>query len=287
MATLDPSLDVLRSEILEQAPEIDRAEIGWIAGADHRQSGPHFPENPAPPGNPPDEVDALDAPHAPDRGLDCHVLCEQLRTTSPNRHLLRLVIFDGRQFSSYARDGYDPWEWRPYYGEDMHREHAHIERDDQDHGDTSPWGIRLREDTDMGKIMFAHDKATNTLWACDGITRRKVSDKEATDLRYLGNVVGALSPVFAGYDGDGDYSAAEAAALKRPALTGAWKGVNGAFGAPVLTAEDIEQAVKDALTGADIGDGALTAVEIAAIAAAVVTGLGALRFEPTTSTPSV
>lgn len=287
MATLDPSLDVLRDEILSEAPQIDRSEIGWIAGADHRQSGPHFPEYPAPPGNPPYEVDAIDVPHAPSRGMDCAVLTEQLRT-GPNRHLLRLVIFDGQQFSNYARDGIPPFTWRPYSGEDMHREHAHIERNDSFHGDKSPWGINLNgEGEDMGKIVIAHDRVDNTLWACDGLTRRVITDKQATDLRHLSGV-GALAV----YDGKGAsanevYTTADAVTKLRPALLGAWKAVNDAFGTPALTTDDIRKVVEDALDAVGTDSGPLSPEEVAAISSQVVAGLGALRFEPTTAAPSL
>lgn len=142
MATLDAGLDVLRSQILAQCPQINRSEIGWIAGGSHRQSGPHFPENPPPPGNPPSEVDAIDVPHEPGRGLDCFDLTEQLRLSRDDR--LQLVIFHGMQFSSYARNGIPPYTWRDYNEEDQHLTHAHIQTNDSRSGNrTRPWQISL------------------------------------------------------------------------------------------------------------------------------------------------
>lgn len=142
MATLDAGLNVLRSQILADCPLISFGEIGWIAGPNHRQSGPHFPENPPPPGNPPDEVDAIDVPHEPGRGLNCFELTEQLRLSRDDR--LQLVIFAGRQFSSYARDGIAPFTWREYKGEDLHFGHAHIQTNDSRTGNrTRPWQIKL------------------------------------------------------------------------------------------------------------------------------------------------
>lgn len=142
MATLDAGLNMLRSQILGQCPQIARAEIGWIAGPDHRQSGPHFPERPAPPGNPVDEVDAIDVPHAPERGLDCFDLTEQLRLSRDDR--LQLVIFHGQQFSSYWKDGIPPFTWRDYNEEDQHTDHAHIQTNDSRSGNRSrPWQISL------------------------------------------------------------------------------------------------------------------------------------------------
>lgn len=143
--TLDKGLANLRNGIAERS-QVPLASIGWIAGASHRQSGPHFPQSPPPPGNPDKQVDAIDVPHRPDLGVDCHVLCEDLRTNPENRRRLRHMIFDGRQCSSYWMDGIAPWTWRPYSGEDMHRGHAHVEAADDPHDVTAPWIYRLMED---------------------------------------------------------------------------------------------------------------------------------------------
>jgi hypothetical protein len=140
MATLDPPLNLLRSQILA-CTSLNFGEIGWIAGASHRQSGPHFPENPPPPGNPAYEVDAIDVPHAPSRGADMAVLTEALRQSRDPR--VKLVIFNGRIFSSYDHADGDPYTWRPYSGEDDHSKHAHIERTDSRRDDLRPWTIGI------------------------------------------------------------------------------------------------------------------------------------------------
>lgn len=118
---------------------VARKDIGTIAGPSHRQSGPHFPEDPPPAGNPPHQVDAVDFPHQPDKGLDCEKFTEELRLSEDPR--LYLVIWDDRQFSSYAKDGHDPFTWRPYSGEDMHREHCHVEVNDVHHDETQDWMV--------------------------------------------------------------------------------------------------------------------------------------------------
>lgn len=162
MATLDAGLDVLRGQILAQCPLIDKAEIGWIAGADHRQSGPHFPESPPPPGNPDKEVDAIDVPHEPARGLSCFELTEQLRVSRDDR--LQLVIFNGRQFSSYERNGIPPFTWRDYNEEDQHTGHAHIQTNDNRTGDrTRPWQISL------GGIMADSKDVQAANWRIDAM----------------------------------------------------------------------------------------------------------------------
>lgn len=140
MATLDPPLDVLRRQVVA-ASEIELSEIGWIAGADHRQEGPHFPEYPAPAGNPPYEVDAIDVPHAPSRGADMSVMTEALRLSRDPR--IKLVIFNRRIFSSYDHSEGDPYTWRPYREENPHTGHAHIERTDSLRTDLRPWSIGI------------------------------------------------------------------------------------------------------------------------------------------------
>lgn len=121
------------------ATRVARRDIGTIAGPTHRQSGPHFPEDPAPPGNPLHQVDAVDFPNQPDKGLDCAQFTEQLRLSRDSR--LYLVIWNGQQFSSYAKNGVAPFTWRPYSGEDMHREHCHVEVNDVHHDEVQDWKV--------------------------------------------------------------------------------------------------------------------------------------------------
>lgn len=165
MATLDPPLDVLRDQILD-CTTLERAEIGWIAGAGHVQSGGHYPENPPPPGNPPSEVDAIDVPHKPSAGADMHVLTEALRLSRDSR--IKFVIFNRRIFSSYDHAEGDPFTWRPYRESDPHTGHAHIERTDQRRTDLRPWSIGI---DGKAPIMF--------LAAC------KVGDKTAPHVQFL------------------------------------------------------------------------------------------------------
>lgn len=150
VATLDPPLNVLREQILA-ATTLEFAEIGWIAGAGHAQSGGHFPENPAPPGNPPGEVDAIDPPHKPSAGADMAVLTEALRLSRDPR--IKFVIFNRRIFSSYAHAEGLPFTWRPYRESDPHTGHAHIERTDQLRSDLRPWSIGI--DGKAGTVFLA------------------------------------------------------------------------------------------------------------------------------------
>lgn len=160
MATLDPPLDVMRSQVLA-CTTLERAEIGWIGDPDHasRESA-HNPENPPPPGNPPDEVDAIDVPHAPDRGADMHVMTEELRQAhaAGRDNRLRLVIFNGRQWSNYDHAEGPRFTWRKYYGENPHTKHAHIERTDSNRTDLRPFeiGIDMDEATRNHIIALAY-----------------------------------------------------------------------------------------------------------------------------------
>lgn len=140
---LDTGLEVLINDVLAQPGcTVRRSEIGTIGDEAHQaRTSAHNPQSPPPPGNPDNEVDAADFPHAPTRGLDCARLTESLRLSRDPR--LHLVIFDGRQFSSYAKDGRAPFTWRPYSGDDMHRTHAHVEVNDTHHGDLSHWKVGL------------------------------------------------------------------------------------------------------------------------------------------------
>jgi hypothetical protein len=141
MATLDPPLDLLRSQILA-CTALEYGEIGWVGDPDHAsRTSAHNPEYPAPPSNPAGEVDAIDPPHAPSRGADMAVLTEALRQSRDPR--IKLVIFNRRIFSSYDHADGPAWTWRPYSGDNPHDKHAHIERTDQLRGDLRPWSIGI------------------------------------------------------------------------------------------------------------------------------------------------
>lgn len=53
-----------------------------------------------------------------------HLLAEQLRKGRDPR--VKYVIWNARMFSSYPKDPWDRWEWRPYSGPNMHRGHIHV-----------------------------------------------------------------------------------------------------------------------------------------------------------------
>lgn len=150
----------MKQQILD-GTDLDADEIGTIGDAAHQGTdSAHNPESPPPPGNPDDEVDALDCPHDPARGADQHKMTEAVRLAhkAGRDRRLRLVIFNGRQWSEYAKDGYPAYTWRPYYGDNQHTRHAHYERNDQHRDDRRPFELGLNTmDTKQDSAVIAGD----------------------------------------------------------------------------------------------------------------------------------
>lgn len=147
---VDKGLDKLLAQIDEAAPNRSKASDGSIGDEAHQgTSSKHNPEDTEDSqdrNDPDNQVDARDFTHDPANNADMHVVSESIRQSRDAR--VYLVIFDGEQFSSYAKDGYPPFTWRPYYGENKHRQHMHIEVNDYHNDDTSPWKIGI----DMGLL---------------------------------------------------------------------------------------------------------------------------------------
>lgn len=202
MATLDPPLNLLRDQILA-ATTLRREEIGWIAGASHRQSGPHFPEYPPPPGNPPYEVDAIDPPHDPARGADMAVLTEALRQSRDPR--IKLVIFNRRIFSSYDHAEGDPFTWRPYREEDPHTGHAHIERTDTRRDDLRPWqiGLDVTPEQIQAACLKAIHQAVDIAANRSNATGRQIGDDLAALFAPLATKLDAIAAAVAELEDDG------------------------------------------------------------------------------------
>jgi hypothetical protein len=162
MATLDPPLNLLRSQILA-CTDLELAEIGWVGDPDHasRESA-HNPEYPPPPGNPPYEVDAIDVPHKPSRGADVGLMAERLRLSAlaGRERRLRLVIFNGRQWSNYDHAEGPRYTWRKYYGSNQHTEHGHFERTDERRDDLHPWEIDMFDAEALRKLNFVYSILT-------------------------------------------------------------------------------------------------------------------------------
>ncbi len=133
----DPCLLVLRDQVDQAAPNRSKASDG--TKGDEAHQGTDSAHNPDPSDG--DEVDALDLTHDPANGADMGVLTEALRVSRDDR--LHLVIFNERQFSSYAKNGIPPFTWRPYSGSNKHTRHAHVETNDKTHDESRPWKIGI------------------------------------------------------------------------------------------------------------------------------------------------
>jgi hypothetical protein len=183
---LDTGLGVLITDVLAlPGCTVKRSEIGTVGDRAHQaRTSKHNPEHPPPPGNPDNEVDAVDLPHAPDRGLDCAEVTEALRLSRDPR--LYLVIFDGRQFSSYVKDGIPAFTWRPYSGDDMHRTHAHVEVNDTHHGDTSHWKVTTMSDFTAEEVKAIRKALTG--WNDYGDPRTECLETGRETLRFGANV---------------------------------------------------------------------------------------------------
>jgi hypothetical protein len=165
---VDRGIQALISQFLAACPEVSRSEVGTIGDADHQtRTSAHNPEDTADSsdGNDPDDqVDACDLPHDPSRGADMAVLTESLRRSKDQR--LRLIIFNGRQFSNYWRDGIAPYTWRPYTGSNPHEHHAHVEVNDVHNDEVSPvWQIGI------GDEMADSPQLTTTNWRVYGLAQ--------------------------------------------------------------------------------------------------------------------
>lgn len=133
------SLGVLRDEVNERWSDRNKASDGVIGDAAHAASSSDHNPNAA------GVVCAFDITHDP-AGCDGDYLAELLRT---NRHPdVKYVIWSGRMFSSYARSGAQPFDWRPYGGADPHTNHVHVSvgfgtdgQSAEPYDDTDSWGV--------------------------------------------------------------------------------------------------------------------------------------------------
>jgi hypothetical protein len=114
------SLEQLRDQLDEHAPERSRASDGGIGDEDHedrrsdhnpwwRFHGQHY-------------VTARDFTHDVAGGLDCHQLAAALLASRDQR--IKYLIWN-EQIAS-GGEGRDPWEWRDYDGPNPHTRHLHL-----------------------------------------------------------------------------------------------------------------------------------------------------------------
>lgn len=131
-----PCLRVLGDQITLLDPTRYKVD-GTVASRPHDINSPNSDHSP----DGENKVRALDA-GGQEAELDA--LVEQLRLSRDLRILY--VIYEGRMFSSYARHGYEPFEWRPYTGWSPHEDHFHISTREEFDNDTRAWSITPMSD---------------------------------------------------------------------------------------------------------------------------------------------
>jgi hypothetical protein len=115
-----PSLEQLRNQLDELAPERSKASDGAIGDEDHRNRSsdhnPHWQMNGQ------RYVTARDFTHDPDGGLDCDELADALLRGRDRR--VKYIIWESQICS--GSEGRSPWEWRDYNGPSPHTRHLHL-----------------------------------------------------------------------------------------------------------------------------------------------------------------
>jgi len=127
---LVPSLVVLGDQISDEFPE-RRLVDGTVAGRQHDTNNPasdHTVKNGL--------VRALDAGGTYDQLWQ---MTEAIRLSKDPRVLY--VIFNGRMFSSYSKNGIPPFTWRTYTGYSPHSHHFHISVRGENQAQIQLWDI--------------------------------------------------------------------------------------------------------------------------------------------------
>lgn len=125
---LAPSLETLRSQVNEAAPDRSKAADGTKGDSAHAaRTSQHNPDSDG-------SVDALDITHDPANGVDTYKLFDALTADPDGR--LNGAISNGRKW--YRGDD-APGTWRPYTLPNKHTGHIHIETTDEGQYDDSLW----------------------------------------------------------------------------------------------------------------------------------------------------
>jgi len=139
------SLLVLHAQLAAGAPRAAPPATpadawGLIGDAEHDPTSDHTPHDFAGWGS--QIVTAADFPNRPDLGLDAHKVLDDIRRARDPR--AKYGISNSEIFSNHPvterGHSYDAWTWRPYYGDDQHKEHGHLSVVGDARADgTQPW----------------------------------------------------------------------------------------------------------------------------------------------------
>lgn len=134
---LAATLAQLRSTVNAMAPQRSKLSDGTIGDAAHESRASDH--NPWVLHQGKGVVTAMDLTHDPQHGLDAGRLAESLRLGRDRR--IKYVIFDRRIFSASIQ----PWQWRPYSGNNPHTQHMHISigASPDLFDDTAPWQVAV------------------------------------------------------------------------------------------------------------------------------------------------
>lgn len=135
------SLDQMRSQVNQHAPNRNKSADGWIGDAKHAASTSDH--NPWVKLSGVGIVTALDITHDPNSGVDTYKLADYLRQKRDSR--IKYVISNARIFSSTT----SPWTWRTYTGSNPHRTHIHVSVNSSvgHFDDTRTWDLGLESGT--------------------------------------------------------------------------------------------------------------------------------------------
>lgn len=124
------SLDKLRSQVNELAPNRSKVSDGWIGDQAHATTASDHNPNAS------GVVTALDITHDSQGGVDCNTLAESLVKSRDSR--IKYIIWNRRILSRTV----SPWQWRNYTGKNGHTHHLHISVEGN-YDDTREWNIEV------------------------------------------------------------------------------------------------------------------------------------------------
>lgn len=131
MWRLARSLEQLRAQVNAAYPGRDKSSDGTLGDARHAASkSEHNPDANG-------VVRALDITNDPAHGLNARALAEAIVASRDPRIL---YVISNAQINSSVKE---PWKWRPYNGENAHRQHVHISvvSDPNLYDDVRPWAL--------------------------------------------------------------------------------------------------------------------------------------------------
>lgn len=174
------SIKQLHRQLRPLAPNAPAVSFGTVADVLHTATSQHYPHLYPGLGTRP-VVCAGDFPKA--GNLNPRTVLDAIHRSRDDRILYG--ISEGQMFSSYPAGGVPAWTWRRYPGADGHFDHGHLSVVGDARADiTRPWRIagdspvhsELLLEDDM-LVLARANHADPTVWLCDGLRRRDVTNQ--------------------------------------------------------------------------------------------------------------